>query len=97
MKYTLFTATLATLGLAAGAVQAQTILTTANGIVRNSLCVGTDCQSGISFSDSALIIKENNTRLKFSDTSNSASFPNRDWELEAQQPDQRRRKPVLAA
>jgi len=64
-------------------VSAQTILTTGNGIVRNSLCVGGDCQSGISFSDSTLILKENNTRLKFSDTSSTGSFPRNDWELEA--------------
>lgn len=64
------------------AAQAQTILTTSDGIIRNSLCVGGDCQSGISFSDSTLILKENNTRIKFADTSVTGN-PNNDWEIEA--------------
>jgi len=77
----------ALVSLGAGmAAQAQTILTTGNGIVRNSLCVGGDCQTGIGFSDSTIILKENNTRIKFADTSASASFPREDWELEANSP-----------
>ncbi len=63
--------------------QAQTVLTNSDGIIRNSLCVGFDCQSGISFSDSTIILKENNTRIKFADTSNINAFPRNDWELEA--------------
>ncbi len=65
------------------AAQAQTIITTSNGIIRNSLCVGNDCQAGIVFGDSTIVLKENNTRLKFADTSSTSSFPSTDWELEA--------------
>lgn len=52
-------------------------------IVIGSECVGVDCSNGINFGFSTLILKENNLRLKFEDTSNSASFPTTDWTLEA--------------
>lgn len=52
--------------------------------VQGSLCVGLDCTSSEAFSDfSVLTLKENNTRIRFWDTSNSASFPSTDWELRA--------------
>lgn len=48
-----------------------------------SLCVGTDCTGGEVFGDDTIRLKENNTRLRFQDTSNSGAFPTTDWELTA--------------
>ncbi len=59
-----------------------TILTGSDGIIYNSLCVGFDCPTSPTFSDSTILMMENNTRIKFGDTSNSP-FPNEDWEIEA--------------
>jgi len=63
-------------------MSAQVVLTNANGVIRNSLCVGSDCPNNPVFSDSTILMMENNTRIKFGDTSNSP-FPNNDWEIEA--------------
>jgi len=52
-------------------------------IVDGSACIGMDCVNGESFGFDTLRLKENNTRIKFDDTSNSASFPNNDWQLTA--------------
>ena len=58
------------------------VLTTGNGVIRNSLCVGFDCPNSPGFSDSTILMMENNTRIKFGDTS-GGSFPNNDWEIQA--------------
>jgi hypothetical protein len=50
-------------------------------IVDGSLCVGMDCVNGESFGFDTIRLKENNLRIRFFDTSNSASFPSRDWEI----------------
>jgi len=60
-----------------------TVLTNADGIIRNSLCVGFDCPNSPTFSDSTVLMMENNTRIKFDDTSTISGFPNRDWEIQA--------------
>ena len=60
----------------------KTVLTNANGVIRNALCVGFDCPDLPTFSDSSYLMMENNNRIKFGDTSNSP-FPNNDWEIEA--------------
>jgi hypothetical protein len=52
-------------------------------IVQGSLCVGIDCSSSESFGFDTQRLKENNLRLHFDDTSNSASFPSNDWRLVA--------------
>ncbi len=52
-------------------------------IVLNSLCVGQDCVNGESFGFDTIRLKENNLRIRFQDTSVSASFPSNDWELTA--------------
>lgn len=52
-------------------------------IVQLSECVGQDCYNGENFGFDTLRLKENNLRIKFQDTSNSASFPSRDWQLTA--------------
>ena len=59
------------------------VVTNADGIIRNSLCVGFDCPNSPSFGDTTILMMENNTRIKFDDTSSVGGFPNRDWEIEA--------------
>ncbi|GAA6137787.1 hypothetical protein NBRC116583_15340 [Arenicella sp. 4NH20-0111] len=50
-------------------------------IISQSLCVGNDCVNGESFGFDTIRLKENNLRIHFQDTSNSASFPTNDWRL----------------
>ena len=50
-------------------------------IVDGSLCIGQDCVNGESFGFDTLRLKENNLRIRFFDTSNSGSFPSRDWQI----------------
>lgn len=52
-------------------------------IVQNSLCAGQDCVNGENFGFDTYRAKENNLRIHFDDTSGSASFPNNDWRLKA--------------
>lgn len=52
-------------------------------IVDGSTCVGFDCVNGESFGFDTIRLKENNLRIRFFDTSSSASFPTRDWQLTA--------------
>ncbi|MDU8929956.1 hypothetical protein RXV86_21425 [Alisedimentitalea sp. MJ-SS2] len=73
--------TVATLGLMAGTATAQTVLTTNSGIIEPSLCVGIDCAPGMTFGFDTVRLKENNLRIHFDDTSNSASFPSSDWRI----------------
>ncbi|MEJ0077400.1 MAG: tail fiber domain-containing protein [Alphaproteobacteria bacterium] len=52
-------------------------------IVIGSTCVGLDCKNGEVFNFDTLRLKENNTRIKFEDTSTSTGFPSNDWQLTA--------------
>ena len=52
-------------------------------IVDGSACIGFDCVNGESFSFDTIRLKENNLRIKFEDTSSTASFPTTDWQLTA--------------
>ncbi len=52
-------------------------------IVDGSACIGFDCVNGESFGFDTIRLKENNLRIKFQDTSGSASFPTNDWQLTA--------------
>ena len=52
-------------------------------IVDGSACIGVDCANGENFGFDTLRLKENNLRIKFEDTSSSASFPGVDWQLVA--------------
>ncbi len=52
-------------------------------IVQGSLCVGMDCVNNENFGFDTIILKENNLRIFFNDTSSSASFPSNDWRLTA--------------
>jgi Chaperone of endosialidase len=51
-------------------------------IVQGSACVGLDCVNNESFGFDTIRLKENNTRIKFEDTSTGA-FPTTDWQLTA--------------
>jgi hypothetical protein len=51
-------------------------------IVQGSECVGMDCVNNENFGFSTIILKENNLRIKFLDTS-TGTFPSNDWTLEA--------------
>jgi hypothetical protein len=68
-----------------GALSPITDRTTISGdlTVYNSLCVGSDCAANESYGADSIRLKENNLRIHFDDTSNSASFPNTDWRIEA--------------
>lgn len=52
-------------------------------IVQGSACIGLDCVNNESFGFDTIRLKENNTRIKFEDTSTSAGFPSTDWQLTA--------------
>jgi hypothetical protein len=60
----------------------KVVLSNADGVIRNSLCVGFDCPNSPNFDDSPILLMENNNRIKFGDTSN-APYPANDWEIEA--------------
>ena len=51
-------------------------------IVQGSACIGLDCVNNESFGFDTIRMKENNTRIKFQDTS-VGSFPTQDWQLTA--------------
>jgi hypothetical protein len=51
-------------------------------IVQGSLCVGFDCVNNESFGFDTIRLKENNTRIKFEDTS-TGGFPATDWQITA--------------
>jgi Chaperone of endosialidase len=51
-------------------------------IVQGSICTGFDCVNNESFGFDTIRLKENNTRIKFEDTS-LAPFPTTDWQLTA--------------
>ena len=54
-----------------------------DAIIDGSMCVGSDCVNGENFAFDTIVLKENNLRIYFNDTSNSASFPSNDWRLVA--------------
>ncbi|MGJ8617207.1 MAG: hypothetical protein ACSHWS_10220 [Sulfitobacter sp.] len=68
------------LGLMAGSAWADQVIAD-DLIVQGSICAGQDCVNGESFGFDTLRLKENNLRIKAQDTSNSASFPSRDWQI----------------
>jgi hypothetical protein len=67
----------------AGGSPEATVLTSADGVIYDSLCVGFDCPTSPSFSDTTILLMENNVRFKFDDTSTAGSYPRNDWEIEA--------------
>ena len=64
-------------------VKALDVVTADDAIIQGSLCVGLDCVNNESFGFDTIRLKENNTRIKFDDTSTSSGFPNNDWQLTA--------------
>jgi len=52
-------------------------------IIQGSACVGLDCVNNESFGFDTIRLKENNTRIKFDDTSTTAGCPANDWQLTA--------------
>src|SRR5207253_2205666 len=50
-------------------------------IVQGSTCTGLDCINNENFGFDTLILKENNLRIFFNDTSVAAGFPKNDWRL----------------
>jgi hypothetical protein len=50
-------------------------------IVDGSLCVGFDCTCNYSFGFDTIVLKENNLRIFFDDTSVAGGFPNNDWRI----------------
>ena len=77
------------LGLEAGAlVEASGPVITGNQTIRNALCVGFDCADDENYTlpgaeDTVILLKENNNRIYFDDTSTAAGFPANDWFLVA--------------
>jgi hypothetical protein len=59
------------------------VVTPDDMIIQGSLCVGLDCVNNESFGFDTIRLKENNTRIKFDDTSTSSGFPANDWQLTA--------------
>jgi len=51
--------------------------------VVGGLCVGVDCDGSESFYFITMHLKEDNTRLRFTDSSDIEGYPTRDWELVA--------------
>jgi hypothetical protein len=68
---------------AAGAITTKDQVVADDEIVQGSLCVGLDCVVNESFGFDTIRLKENNTRIKFDDTSTSTGFANHDWQLTA--------------
>lgn len=68
---------------AGSALPGKDVVTADDAIIQGSLCVGLDCVNNESFGFDTIRLKENNTRIKFDDTSSSAGFPNHDWQLTA--------------
>lgn len=81
MKKLLVTA-LGSLFIAYNSAQADQVIAD-DLIVQSSLCTGFDCVINESFGFDTIRLKENNTRIKFEDTSTSTGFPTTDWQLTA--------------
>ena len=70
-------------GAGGSALPTKDIVHNDDVIIDGSLCVGFDCVNGEVFSFDTIRLKENNLRIKFDDTSTTASFPRNDWQLTA--------------
>jgi hypothetical protein len=66
-----------------GTVTIQDVVTADDVIIQGSACIGLDCVNNESFGFDTIRLKENNTRIKFDDTSTGAGFPANDWQLTA--------------
>lgn len=52
-------------------------------LIVDSLCAGDNCVDGEDFDWRPIIVKEDNTRIYFEDTSTKPGFPNNDWRIAA--------------
>jgi hypothetical protein len=68
---------------AAPALPTKDVVTADDAIIQGSLCVGLDCVVNETFGFDTIRLKENNTRIKFEDTSSSTGFATHDWQLTA--------------
>jgi hypothetical protein len=68
--------------LTGGNVLADTVIPD-DLIVQGSTCTGFDCVNNENFGFDTLILKENNLRILFLDTSTSTGFPTNDWRITA--------------
>lgn len=66
-----------------GTVTIQDVVTPDDVIIQGSACIGLDCVNNENFGFDTIRLKENNTRIKFEDTSTSAGFASTDWQLTA--------------
>jgi hypothetical protein len=64
-------------------VKALDVVTADDAIIQGSACIGLDCVVNESFGFDTIRLKENNTRIKFDDTSTSTGFAANDWQLTA--------------
>jgi hypothetical protein len=64
-------------------ITAKDVVTADDAIIQGSACIGLDCVVNESFGFDTIRLKENNTRIKFDDTSTGTGFPNHDWQLTA--------------
>src|SRR4051794_4454733 len=72
----------ATLQLHNAPVKALDVVTADDAIIQGSACIGLDCVNNESFGFDTIRLKENNTRIKFDDTS-VGTCPANDWQLTA--------------
>jgi hypothetical protein len=73
--------TIVTGGAPEGLSGAKDVLHYDDVIITGSLCVGFDCADGESFGFDTIILKENNLRIYFNDTSYTASYPTNNWRI----------------
>jgi hypothetical protein len=66
-----------------GGAQPNDVVTPDDMIIQGSACIGLDCVNNESFGFDTLRLKENNTRIKFEDTSTGVGLPSTDWQLTA--------------
>jgi hypothetical protein len=69
--------------VAAAAPARADVVVADDNVVQGSLCAGLDCVDGEPFGPDTLRLKENNTRLVFSDTSTAPGAPATSWEITA--------------
>jgi hypothetical protein len=65
----------------AASTAAADVVVAEDQIVQGSQCTGVDCINNESFGFATQILKENNLRILFNDTSISAGFPTENWAL----------------
>ncbi|WP_375177201.1 hypothetical protein [Marinobacter mobilis] len=70
----------AAVGLVLGATVSADVIKTDNLVVQGNQCLGTDCVSGETFTDHSFVLKENNDRIRWLDTSATTEAVRRNLE-----------------